>query len=48
MNEFQVLIEFTGISRMLTGQSEMMVNIRQGTTFSTIVKTLGQKYPTWQ
>jgi molybdopterin converting factor small subunit len=45
MNEFQVLIEFTGISRMLTGQSEMMINFRQGTTFSDIVKSLGQKYP---
>jgi hypothetical protein len=45
MNEFQVLIEFTGISRMLTEQSEMIVKIRQGTTFSAIVKTLGQKFP---
>ena len=45
MNEFQVSIEFTGISRMLTGQSEMMVNFRQGTTFSDIVKSLAQKFP---
>lgn len=45
MNEFQVVIEFTGISRMLTGQSEMAFKIRQGTTFSEIVKLLGQKFP---
>jgi hypothetical protein len=45
MNEFQVSIEFTGISRMLTGQSEMMVDYRQGTTFSDIVKSLAQKFP---
>jgi hypothetical protein len=45
MNEFQVSIEFTGISRMLTGQSEMMISFRQGTTFSDIVKTLAKKYP---
>ena len=45
MNEFQVQVEFTGISRMLTGQSEMMFKIRQGTTFSEIVKLLGKKFP---
>jgi molybdopterin converting factor small subunit len=46
MNEFQVVVEFTGISRMLTGQSEMTIKIRQGTTFSEIVKLLGKKFPT--
>jgi hypothetical protein len=45
MNEFQVQIEFTGISRMLTGQSEMTINIRQDTPFSEIVKLLGKKFP---
>ena len=46
MKEFQVQVEFTGISRMLTGQSEMTLKIRQGTTFSEIVKLLGKKFPT--
>jgi len=45
MNEFQVAVEFTGISRMLTGQSEMTIKIRQGTTFSEIVKLIGRKFP---
>jgi molybdopterin converting factor small subunit len=45
MNEFQVQVEFTGISRMLTGQSEMSIKIRQGTTFSEIVELLGKKFP---
>jgi molybdopterin converting factor small subunit len=45
MNEFQVVVEFTGVSRMLTGQSEMTIKIRQGTTFSEIVKLLGKKFP---
>jgi hypothetical protein len=45
MNEFQVLVEFTGISRMLTGLSEMTIKIRQGTTFSEIVKLIGEKFP---
>ena len=30
---------------MLTGQSELKVNFRQGTTFSDIVKSLAQKFP---
>ena len=45
MNEFQVQVEFTGISRMLTGQSEMTLKIRPSTTFSEIVKLLGKKFP---
>ena len=45
MDEFEVQVEFTGISRMLTGQSEMTIKIRQGTTFSEIVKLIGKKYP---
>jgi molybdopterin converting factor small subunit len=45
MNEFQVQVEFTGISRMLTGQSEMTLKIRQGITFSEIVKLIGNQFP---
>ncbi len=45
MNEFQVVVEFTGVSRMLAGQSEMTFKIRQGTTFSEIVKLIGKKFP---
>ena len=45
MNEFQVQVEFTGISRMLTGQSEVAFKIRQGTTFSEIVKLMGHQFP---
>ncbi len=45
MNEFQILVEFTGVSRMLAGQSEMSLKIRQGTTFSEIVRLIGKKFP---
>jgi molybdopterin converting factor small subunit len=45
MNKFQVAVEFTGISRMITGQSELMVNIQQSTTYAEIVKMLGKKFP---
>jgi molybdopterin converting factor small subunit len=45
MEELQVLIEFTGVSRMLTGVSELSLNIKPGTAFAEIVSLLGQKYP---
>lgn len=45
MEELQVLVEFTGVSRMLTGVSELPLNITSGTTYADIVKNLGQKFP---
>lgn len=45
MEQLQVLVEFTGISRMLTGVSELSLAITPGTTFADIVSLLGQKYP---
>jgi len=45
MNEIQVLVEFTGVSRMLTGQSELALKVKPGTTFADIVSELGKKFP---
>ena len=45
MNDFQVLVEFTGISRMLTGQSELSLKVSPETTFADIVSQLGKKFP---
>lgn len=45
MEKFQVLVEFTGVSRMLTGVSELSLAITPGTTFADIVNNLGQKFP---
>ncbi len=45
MTEPQVQIEFTGISRMLTGQSEIHLPIHANVTFSDVVKLLSEKYP---
>jgi len=45
MNEFQVVVEFTGISRMLTGQTAVAFKIPQSTTFSEIVKLIGHQFP---
>lgn len=45
MEELQVLVEFTGVSRMLTGQPELALKVTSDTTFADIVSLLGQKYP---
>lgn len=45
MNEVQVLIEFTGVSRMLTGVSELSMKVQAGTTFSDIVGQIAEKFP---
>jgi len=45
MTEAQVKIEFTGISRMLTSQSEIQLPITATGTFSDVVTLLGEKYP---
>ena len=45
MEELQVLVEFTGVSRMLTGVSELSLKITPGTTFADIVNNLGKKFP---
>jgi len=45
MKEFHVLIEFTGISRMLTGQTELQLEVDPGTTFKGIVALIAKRYP---
>ena len=45
MAELQVQVEFTGISRMLTGQSEIKLPLQPNSTFADVVKLLGKKYP---
>ena len=45
MEELQVLVEFTGVSRILSGVSEVSLKVAPGSTFSDIVNDLGQKYP---
>lgn len=45
MEHLQVLVEFTGVSRMLTGVSEVPLKIKPDATFADIVKGLGQDYP---
>ena len=45
MAEIQVLVEFTGISRMLTGQTGVTFKIDAGTTFKDLVALLAKRYP---
>lgn len=45
MVEIQVKVEFTGVSRMLTGRSEETFKINNGTTFTDIVALLAKHYP---
>ena len=45
MEEIQVLVEFTGVSRMLAGVSELSLKIPPGTSFADIVNKIGLKFP---
>ena len=45
MEEIQVIVEFTSISRMLTGQTESLLKVRPGTTYADIISLLGQQFP---
>jgi len=45
MNENQVVVEFTGISRVLTGQSECSLPLPEGADMSEVVKSIAHRYP---
>ena len=45
MDNIQVLVEFTGISRVLTGQSEYTLPINKGAVMKDVIKAIGKKYP---
>lgn len=41
----QVLVEFTGISRVLTSQQERTLTLEEGATLQDVVRTLAREYP---
>jgi molybdopterin converting factor small subunit len=41
----QIVIEFTGVARVLTRTESLSLDLPEGTSFRTIVKTLGTMYP---
>jgi hypothetical protein len=45
MKHFQVMVEFTGVSRMLTGMSELSLMVQPGASFADIVSQLAKKFP---
>ncbi len=41
----QVLVEFTGISRVLTSLQERPLTLEEGATLQDVVRTLAREYP---
>ena len=41
----QIKVEFSSISRVLTGQKETTLEVKKGATIADIVSTLGKAYP---
>ncbi len=45
MNEMQVTIEFTGISRALTGKTEIAIPLQEGAQLHDVVKKISHQFP---
>ncbi len=45
MDNIQVLVEFTGISRMLTGRMEYQLPLADGAGMMDVVRAIGCKFP---
>jgi len=45
MDDIQVLVEFTGISRVLTGQTEYRLPLPDGSAITEVVHAIGSKFP---
>ena len=45
METIQVLVEFSAISRVLTGQSEFSLNLKKGASIADVVSVIGKKFP---
>mgnify|MGYP000251930173 CR=1 FL=1 len=45
MEQIQIKVEFTGISRVLTGASETTLQLKPGAMVSDVVFILGKKFP---
>jgi molybdopterin converting factor small subunit len=41
----RVVVEFTGVSRMLTGQSEVDLILSSGDTLQQVITSLAKRYP---
>ncbi|MDO9547254.1 MAG: MoaD/ThiS family protein [Pelolinea sp.] len=45
MSTNQVLVEFTGISRVLTGKTEYMISIANNKDVTEVVRMISRKFP---
>ena len=45
MQQIQVKVEFSGVSRMLTGESEILLPLEKAATVSQVVCQLGKRFP---
>ena len=45
MDNLNVIVEFTGISRVLTGKSEIAIPLQQGAQLTDVVQQLGRRFP---
>jgi molybdopterin converting factor small subunit len=45
MKNIQVLVEFTGISRVLTGQTEYQLPLADGAAMMDVVRAISRKFP---
>lgn len=46
MEQIKVKVEFTGVSRVLTGETETTLDLKSKATISDVVNKLGEKFPT--
>jgi len=45
MKPIQVIVEFTGISRVLTGETEIAIPLHEGAQLRDVVQQISQKFP---
>ena len=45
MDNIQVLVEFTGISRVLMGKTEYQLPLMDGAVMMDVVRVIGRKFP---
>jgi len=41
----QVLVEFMGVARVVSGVKQVTLELEEGTTFRQVIRLLGQQYP---
>jgi molybdopterin converting factor small subunit len=45
METMQIKVEFSSISRVLTGRKEMMLDLQKGANVGDVISALGKAYP---